>query len=338
MKKQNLLKILVGTAALLCAVCAVLFFAVRPEKPVIEVNSAEVSEGVYRYYLDKLMSEKEDLASAKEEDLAKIKEEAISLSSKTELCRELIKKTGLSSVYKRQAAEQTEKLWSLYGAYYKKMGIEKQTLTEIMRFEESKKQLVSMHYGKGAKNEVSEMDLKEAFVDMYVGFKAVEGSLMKDNDMGERVEISPTEKKQLLAKFESYAKSINSGKMTVDDANEKYNSSLGIIVTSALEVTLVKDGDPLYADGFFSKVMDIDHGDCAVIESGSTVYLLQRQTIATTDEDAFALYSDEVLQHIKMGEIEKLINKKLKESEIKTDGKKTEKIFAEIYEKHTAGK
>lgn len=335
MKKQQITKIIIAVAVCAVIISTAFIIALRPEKPFLEVNGVQVSEGVYLYYLDKLMSDRENLSEAKGEELSELKDNAVSLSAKEAVCREIIKKTGLSSVYKRQAADETEKLWSLFGAYYKKIGIDKSVLTEIMRFEQTKKQLVSMHYGKGAKNEVSEMDLKEAFVDMYVGFKAVEGSLMKDNDMGERVEISAAEKKALLSTFNSLCKSVNSGKITIDEANEKYNNSLDIIVTSELEVTLVKEGDPLYADGFFEQVLDIDHGDCAVIESGSTVYLLQRQTIATADEDAFALYSDEILQHLKMGEIEKLIDKKLKESEVKVNEKRAEKIFREIYGIHT---
>ena len=320
--------------AVIVSVYAVISFL--PEKPYLTVNGKEVSEGIYCYYLDKLMSEQGDVSSLSGEKLQKIRTSALELTSKTVIGAELVADKGLSTAYKRLAADDTEKLWSLYGDYYKTVSVSKQDITEIMRYEYTKKQLVGQYYGEGTEKAPSEMDLKQAFVEMYVGFKAVEGSLMKDSDMGERVEISSAEKKQLISTFESLAKKINSGDMTIDEANERYNDTLGIIVMSPLEVTLVREGDPLYAEDFFSEVMDIDHGDCAVIESGSTVYLLQRQTIATTDEDAFALYRSEILEHLKMGEIEKLINKKLGSSEKVTDEKRADEIFREIYDIHTS--
>jgi len=160
------------------------------------------------------------------------------------------------------------------------------------------------------------MDLKERFVDMYVGFKAIEGSLTKINDKGETVSLTENEIKEKEELFSSMAKSINEGTATIDELNAEYNDSLGIIVTSPLSVLLTKEGDPMYEDDFFDTVNGISHGKAKAVKSGDSIYVIERQTIATDDEDAFMTYRSEVLQDMRMGKIEKKLKSLISEMTI----------------------
>ena len=115
------------------------------------------------------------------------------------------------------------------------------------------------------------------------------------------------------------AKSINGGSLTIDKANEKYNDSIGLIVTQTLETVIVKEGNVLYGDDFFKKISELKKGECAVIESGNSIYLLIRDDIATQDSEYFYLYKSEILEKIKMPDIEKKLLKESAEYTVKTN-------------------
>ena len=132
--------------------------------------------------------------------------------------------------------ENTENLWSLFSDYYDSIGVSKQDITEIQTHESRMLQLLDHFYGANGKDPVKEIDLKERFVDMYVGFKTIEGSLTRTNDKGETVPLTEKEIKETEKLFSSMAKSINDGTATIDELNIQYNDSLGIIVTSPLSV------------------------------------------------------------------------------------------------------
>ncbi len=269
-----------------------------------------VTEGLYKYYEDKVASSPENY-SAKADDTESI------VSAAKQCCREYLaaiklmenEQLVLGSEFKRLAAENTENLWQLFSSYYNSIGVTKQDITKAQAHESRLLQLLDHFYGVEGKTPVKEIDLKERFVDMYVGFKAIEGPLTKTNDKGEIVPLTEKEVSEITKKFSSMASDINEGTATIDELNAEYNDSLGIIVTSPLSVLLVKEGDPMFDDDFFKKVSDIGHGKARAVRSGDSIYVIERQTIATDDEDAFMSYRSEILQDMRMKKIKAKLQK-----------------------------
>lgn len=276
-----------------------------------------VTEGLYNYYKSAVAASPEDYSVSKED------EEAVNEAAK-KCCKEylaaikLMENEGitLGSEFKRRAAENTESIWSLFSDYYSSIGVTKQDITRVQTHESRLLQLLEHFYGASGKEPVKEIDLKERFVDMYVGFKAIEGSLTKTNDKGETVPLTDKEIKETEKLFSSMAKSINEGTASIDELNAEYNDSLGIIVTSPLSVLLAKEGDPMYDDDFFEQVSSVTHGKAKAVKSGDSIYVIERQTIATDDEDAFMTYRSEVLQDMRMGKIEKKLDKLIDKMDI----------------------
>ncbi len=272
-----------------------------------------VSAGVYAYYLDKVSSSPESYG-VKEGDREKI------IAAAEKCCREYLgaialcqkKKVTLSNSFKRTAAENTENLWKMFSGYYESIGVTKQDITQIYLHECRKQQLLEYYFGAQGISPVADMDLKEEFVDMYVGFKAITGSLTRENDKGETTMLSDAEIEAVKKQFQEMALKINSSLATIDELNVQYNEGLDIIVTGSLSTELMKEGDPMYDDEFFGKVLSITHGKAAVVISGSSIYVIERQTIATTDEDAFAQYRAEVLEKVKMPSVISKIEKTAK--------------------------
>ncbi len=266
------------------------FSACTGEGYPISVDGERISSGVYAYYystsgdrdktIEKCMS---DIAAQR-----LMKDEGITLSAN----------------YKRLVAEETDSKWSMFSAYYESIGVTKQDITTALTGQYNKKELLDYYYGEKGKEAVSTEKIKSRLDKTYVGFKAIEASYMKLSGMGESVSLSDAEKKKLKSRFEAMAESINKGTMTINDANKSYNESIGIIVTQNPETALIKKGDVLYSDSFFDEVSKLGKGKAGVIESGNTVYLVQRQTI-TNEEDGFVfMYRSEMLEILKMKAVE----------------------------------
>ncbi len=284
----------------------------------IAVGESRISEGVYAYYLSVSENEDEALEHCKDFAAAEklMNDEGISLSAN----------------YKRLVAEETDSKWSLFSAYYENIGVSKQDITEVFTAEYSKNELLDYYYGEKGKSKVSDKKLKKEFDSTYVGFKAIEASYMKLSDMGESVELSEAEKKRLRNSFSSMAQRINSGAITIDDANESYNESIGLIVTQSLETALTKEGDILYGDNFFSEAKSLGKGKAGVIESGSSIYLLQRQTITNDEDGYFIMYKAEILEKLKMSAIEKKLTAATTEMQVKVNKRLTSDIADKVAE------
>ena len=259
----------------------------------LKVGESRISQGMYAYCYSQSRSE----------------DEALSMCKNYEAARVLMEKEGitLSANYKRLVAEEADSTWSLFSAYYESIGVTKQDITQALTGEKFKSELLDYYYGEKGKNPVSEKKLMSQFDKTYVGFKAIEASYLKLSDMGESVSLSDSEKKSLKSRFESMAKSINSGAMTINEANESYNQSIGIIVTHNLETALMKQGDVLYGDNFFEEVSALSKGQARVIESGTSIFLVQRQTITSEDDGYIFIYRGEILEQMKMPDVEKKI-------------------------------
>lgn len=281
------------------------FTACMGEGYPISADGNRISAGVYAYHL----SQTKDAGKTVE-------------ICKTSAATEKLMKTEgvtLSANYKRLIAEETDSKWSLFSSYYESMGISKQDITQALTFDYNKKELLDYYYGEKGKTPVSDEKIKSQLDKIYVGFKAIEASYLKVSDMGESVSLSDAEKKNLRSRFEAMAKSINSSVMTINDANKAYNESIGIIVTQNPETALIKQGDVLYDDSFFDEVSKLKKGEAAVVESGNSVFLIQRQVI-TDDDDGFVfIYHSEMLESLKMKALEKKISEMAHDLEIKTN-------------------
>ncbi len=263
----------------------------------VKIGEDKIDRGVYNYFLNEAENNEET---------------AEYLCKKYLAAAELMKKenVSLSANSKMQAAEETEKLWSMFSAFYESIDVTKQDITKVKTYEGQKLELLRYYYGAGGKGEVGEEKLRQEFAKSYVGFKAIEASFLKLNDVGESVETAESEKKILRSKFKAMANKVNAG-AHIDTVNESYNESIGLIVTGPLNLTVIKENDPIYGEEFFSDVSKLSYGEAAVIESGSSIYMIVKERIDNNDE-IFSLYNDAVLQSLKMKSVEKKIEKMIK--------------------------
>ena len=304
MRRKAWLCSLLGLALLLC-----LSGCKTQQTPALTVDGVPVSGGVYQYYLH------DALRHPAKYSIAEGDETAAGAQAETR-CREIValdrylkeNRITVRADLKRDAVAQVEGQWALFGAHYRERGVTKPDLTRILMFDAQKKQLVQTLYGTGGKHEVALKTLKESFSKLYVGFKAFEGPLTKQNEQGETVELTQAEQKALKESFRQMANRANSG-TDLDALFAEYSETQGLVVVSPLSVSIMKDGDPMYDTDFFSRVSALKPGETGVIASTGSLYLLQRVDITASDDDAFEAYRDEVLYREKMADVEQRVAK-----------------------------
>lgn len=319
------------TALCLSFIVLLSLTACGKNQTVMSVSDQQITEGVFSYYLDKVMSTpakygvkeetRENLIAAAQLECQK---HAASINFMND------KGILLSTQRKQSVASQVESLWNLYSVYYKKIGVSKPDLTKVVTGEYRVREILDYYFGAEGTKPVTEDKLKEEFVKLYVGFKAVEGDLTRFSDSGETVSLTDSEKNELKKKFNSYAADINNGDKTIDEVNISYNDSIDLIVTESLETLLIKKGDPMFSGDFFEKVSKISHGKAAVIESGTSLYLVERQTIADDEQEIFGQYRSLVLEEMKMPTIEKKIKNLANEAETEVKQRKLKKIYEKV--------
>lgn len=293
----------------------------------LEIDGAYIPPGVYCYYLDLVLSSPKKYGAKKDD------RESVMSAAET-LCKNYVaaqsyalqNKITLEQDLKSEASSEADGKKALFGAYYQKIGVSKADLYKVCLSEKYKKEIVRRYFGAGGKKEVSTDKLKEKFVELYVGFKAIEAPLTKVNTKGETGPLSSREKADLEEEFEKMAKRLNSG-ADIDSVNESYCKKMNLVATQKLEINVISKSSSLYDEDFFEKIEAVPHGSAAVIESGSWLYLVERFTIATNDDDAFEQYRSEVLESLKMPWVEKTIASAASKYNVTTREKRAKKLF-----------
>ncbi|MBR5826147.1 MAG: hypothetical protein IKY78_03575 [Clostridia bacterium] len=309
-----------------------LFSGCSEETIFLTVDGKTISKGLYTYYLDRVLTSPEEYGIEALDSKA-AREAALECCKRYVASEKYLKEIGitLSSNNKQSVATEVETSWSLYQGYYNKLGVSKPDLTEALTHEYRLKQLVDYYYGPEGVEPVDEMELKETFVDLYVGFRAIAVPLTKENSLGETVPLTEAEQEALLNLLRGYRSEINEGMKTIDEVNVEYNDTLDIIVTENLEINVVKIGSPMYTQEFYDTMLEISHTRAGIIICPNTMYLVQREKIATTSEDEFYVYRAGLLEELKIDEIREQINTSAVDLVAEIDSTAADEIYRSIY-------
>ena len=314
-----------------------LFSGCSEETVFLTIDGKSISKGLYTYYLDRVLTSPEEYG-IEALDSKTASEAAIDCCKRYVASEKYLKEIGitLSTNNKQSVATDVETSWSLYQGYYNKLGVGKPDLTEALTYEYRLRQLVDYYYGPEGVEPVDEMELKETFVDLYVGFRSIAVPLTKENSLGETVPLTEKEQEALLNTLRAYRTAINEGTKTIDEVNVEYNNTLDIIVTESLEINVVKIGSPMYTQEFYDSLLEISHTKAGIIICPNTMYLVQREKIATTAEDEFYVYRAGLLEELKIDEIREQINTSAADLAVELDRAAAEEIYSRLYKEEKA--
>jgi len=275
-----------STAVILLVACllTVLCACSKPassDEVALTVNKTEVGADIYAYYLDQVLQNKDESYT---------KDEAI--KDATALCVEYVQvnaefeKAGLklSSSTKAAVASSVNDLWNIFGGYYEKIGVDKQTLTKIKTKEAHKEDLVTAIYGKGGEKEISEESQKKYFEENYIFFKAISSYLYNIDADGTVTKISSAELDKTETAFADMKSKIGED-TSIDAVNKEYVESTGGSAEAEMEIlSTTKDTDS-YPNGFFKDVYSMEDNAISVLKYDDYIFLVQKKNTASYYSD-----------------------------------------------------
>jgi len=310
-------------AVLLILILSLSLSFVACSKPVVEtkevavtVGDAGVDEGVFAYYLDTQI--KMNGENAKKAD-------AIDAAEK--LCAEYVKvntefktrELSLSIESKKTVSLLVDEAWNLYGGYYEKIGVSKETLTKIKTSEAYKDTLVSSVFGAGGDKEISEDQMKAYFTENYIFFKYMTTALTGDAEADKATTSKYKETKDNIGKEDPDTEE----EMTFEDVNKKYCEETGEPAAS-LDVTALKKGSVEgFPEKFYSDVAEMEVDAYKVLSYEGSIYLVQK----VDGSSYFSDYKNSILEIMTNTDFETLMTTNYKDLKIVGN----EKIEGDIY-------
>ena len=270
----------------------------------MEINGVEISDDVFTYFLDLAVV---DLGV--DAPLKSLKEKATVYAETYFKTNSLAhsQKISLSTAEKAAVSEKVNAYWGIYGEYYLKIGVTKETLTKVFSADAFREALLVHFYGTGGEEEISLSRLYAQFKTNYIVFQAITGYFTTTDINGQTVKISETEKEALVLKFQNMSAMVNAGEQNMEEAADFLAESGN--QASVQTVVLHKD-DTSYPAGFFEKVKNTEARLATVIGTEEYIFLVLRGD-ADTKSSYFNEKRTEMIEIIVGTEIDEKIEKSL---------------------------
>ncbi len=270
----------------------------------MEINGVKISDDVFTYFLDIAVV---DLGV--DAPLKSLKEKATTYAETYFKTNSLAHSRGvtLSTAEKAAVSEKVNAYWGIYGEYYTKIGVTKETLTKVFSADAFREALLVHFYGTGGEEEIPLTRLYAQFKTNYIVFQAITGYFTQTNINGQTVKINETEKEALILKFQNMSAMVNAGEQNMEQAADFLAESgyQGSVQT----VVLHKD-DTSYPPGFFEKVKNTESRRATVIGTDEYIFLVLRGD-ADTKSTYFNEKTTEMIEIIVGNEIDEKIEKSL---------------------------
>lgn len=267
---------------------------------IVLIGNTHIDDEVYTYYLDAIIDGKggktsSDIIIGAAEDVRYYVKVNTSAS-----------KHGivLSQSEKVELSERLSDFWAVYGEYYKKIGVSKQTVGKVFESEAYEIALLKAHYGESGDKEVEQSEVLSALNKYFIVFKSVNGYFSETKEGAETTELSEIEKELLIADYKNAANQINDSELTIEDAASRLQEDY---MGHENETAILKKGSPYYPDSFFEEVAAAKTDTATVVVTDSNVFLVIKENIKT-DSEYFTDNYTYALEKLKGEELKSLIS------------------------------
>ena len=267
----------------------------------IKLNGVTVSNDVLTYFLDKAKVEVGEGANydAVIDKAVKLLSTYFKINSYAH-AENII----LSTAEKAAVSEKVSAYWGVYGRYYEKIGVTRETLTKVFTAEGYKRALLLHLYGEGGSHELQTARLYAQFRTEYVVFQVINGYFTKTDATGATSSVTKNEAEAIVLKFQNMANLINAGEKSMEEAADflaasGYQSSVQTVILS-------KNDTISYPAGFFDKVKNIEARRATVIGTQENIFLVLRGE-PDVNSDYFNDKKAEMIENIVGDEIDTLI-------------------------------
>lgn len=252
----------------------------------LKVNGVKIDSEVTAYFK----------ASAKEgEDVNRLVARYVAVNSEFNNRNLTVPRSTRSSL-----SADVNDIWHIWGKYYEKSGISKETVYKIELSKVYEKLLLEEQYGKDGATPVSEDDLKEFFRGNYASVRFVTGYLFEIDENG-TAEMSENQKNKLKDSFNAAADAINDG-TSIEEAVRLLDSA------EIRGTTVNSNGNDNFPEGFWNEVKKIEINKASVVALGSYIFLVQKVDSEKGDYECYSQYRSDCLYRMKGGEFNKTVD------------------------------
>ena len=185
----------------------------------------------------------------------------------------------LTDADKVQISDNANVLWNMFGEYYGKIGVSKQTYIKIKTYEAYIEKLRTAFFDKGGTDEISDAVLRGALQENYVAFKYVRTPLKNIDVYGNESPLSDGEINKLNSVYNKAASSVASS-YGIDKAYEEILKEFPLSERT-YETEVIDRNDHQFPAIFFDTVKAQGEGTVRIFQYGEDVYLVYKINILT---------------------------------------------------------
>lgn len=299
-----------------------------PVGKVITVGSVEVDKEIYTYYLDSAVASSEnspDSAAAMEEAA----ENCVRYIAVNTVFAEM--NLSLTDSKKSEVSQTVNELWRLYGNYYEKIGVSKQTLTKVYESKAYENAIFLAYYNTDGLTPVPEETVQKYFSDNYVIIKSINGYLTDVDENGNTIPMDAESRQKTIVSFEGLAAKINGGS-TIDDVYAEYADQIG----ATIQPVVVNKDSSLYPKGFFDSVKAIEENKAKVLVIEDYIFAVQRLASDSDSNIYYQLNRENCLLKLKGEEFEGLVTEWTDKYSFEVNEKKAKACYKKIAENSSA--
>ncbi len=256
----------------LLLVAILLFSSCGAGAPALLIGNSPVDDEVYAYFLNSVIDKEEGKTSS--ETIIEAAEGARYYVKVNTFAAK--KGIALSRAEKTELSKRLSDFWAVYGEYYNKIGISKQTVHKIFESEAYETALLKAYYAQGGQKQVSNEEVLSCLNRYFIVFKSINGYFTETAQNGVASELSELDKELLTADYKKAAKQINAGELTFEAAAAKLSKNH---IVNSPETVILKKGSPYYPDSFFDEVAAAKADTAVVVVCEKNVFLVIKENI-----------------------------------------------------------
>ena len=264
----------------------------------ITVNGTPIDSEIFSYFLDSVWDAPEALGTREGRTT-----QATYMCIRYVAVNSTFVSSGLalSDTDKVEISDNANVLWNMFGEYYEKIGVSKQTYVKIKTYEAYIEKLRTAFFDKGGADEISDDVLRGALVESYVAFKYVRTPLKNIDVYGNESAFSDEDLSKLNTVYNKAASMVTSS-YGIDKAYDEIAKEFPLSERT-YETKVIDRNDHEFPAIFFDTVKGQANGTVRIFQYGEDVYLVYKINILTEPlifaelrTDCLRIVSEEPLQ------------------------------------------
>lgn len=287
--------------SLLCC----LFFACSGEESQaypLTVNGTSIDSEIFRYYLDEVWDIPESSGTRDGR-----------ITQATYKCIRYVAVNSTFAAYslsltdseKVDISDETNVLWNMFGEYYKKIGVSKETYLKIRTSQAYIEKLRIHFFDKNGTDEISDAVLRGVLADNFISFKYVRTPVNNTDVYGNTVPYTEEEQLKLNSLFNSSVNSV-AASYTVEKAYNEISASFPLTEQS-YETVVIDRNDHEFSSVFYDTVNGMTDGTASVFMYEDYIYLIYKISVLS-DGLIFSELRSECLKIISEEPLQSKIN------------------------------